>query len=366
MTTVAFVLVSWRPDIPAGMERAVAAHAAGLADAGHRAVIITADHTAPAIYRSATVAVLTTLKGTFPCDDATLRTAINVSADALRDELVAIFTRELVDVVVYIDALWGLGRIMPTHPRTRSILAVHVVGHDADLHAALTRQPAAVIAPSCTVLAEAAARAYDTGVWKIVPNALLTAPNPQPQHHRDQLFRYGPVRVLARLGPEKGVATLLQPRTAFDRPIEVALANAPFELTAGSQEHLLRQCQALAAKTPGVTIRSGLTWDEVPAWLGEASLVIVPSHAETFGLVALEAMAASTPVIAHDVGNLPALIDDGGVIVPRRHGADGLWRAARSLLSDAVRYRRTSRAAYYRSRDYWPALVANQLLKVVS
>ena len=87
MTTVAFVLVSWRPDIPAGMERAVAAHAAGLADAGHRAVIITADHTAPAIYRSATVAVLTTLKGTFPCDDATLRTAINVSADALRDEL---------------------------------------------------------------------------------------------------------------------------------------------------------------------------------------------------------------------------------------------------------------------------------------
>lgn len=44
----------------------------------------------------------------------------------------------------------------------------------------------------------------------------------------------------------------------------------------------------------------------------------------------------------------------------------GLWRAFRQVLADAISYTRTSRAAYYRSRDYWPALVANQLLKVVS
>jgi glycosyltransferase involved in cell wall biosynthesis len=77
-------------------------------------------------------------------------------------------------------------------------------------------------------------------------------------------------------------------------------------------------------------------------------------------------MAASTPVIAYDVGNLPELVADAGIIVARDDGPAGLWRAARLLLSDAVGYRRTSRAAYYRSRDYWPALVANQLLKVVS
>ncbi|GAA4729866.1 glycosyltransferase family 4 protein [Phytohabitans rumicis] len=366
MTTVAFVLVSWRPDVPAGMERAVAAHAVGLTKAGHSAVIVTADPTAPHSYRGATVATITALGGTFPCDDITLRAAVQQGRDTVRRELVTVFAREGVDVAVYVDALWGLGSIMPTRPQTRNVLAAHVVGHDTDLRAALTLEPAAVIVPSATVLTEATGRGYDSTTWKIVPNTLLTEPEPQPQRVRDHLYQYGPIRVLARLGPEKGVAALLAPRNQLDRPIEVALAKAPFEVTIGSQDDLLHNCQRLAVDTPGVTIQPGLNWDDVLAWLGGASVVIVPSHAETFGLVALEAMAAGTPVVAHGVGNLPALISDGGVLVPHQQGAAGLWRASRELLSDAVTYRRTSRAAYYRSPDYWPALVANQLLKVVS
>lgn len=366
MTTVAFVLVSWRPDVPAGMERAVAAHAAGLTAAGHHAVIITADHTAPSNYRGATVATLTALDGTFPCDDTTLRTGIHNATGELRRQLVTVFARERVDVAVYVDALWGLGAVMPAYPNTRNVLAAHVVGHDTDLHTALAREPKAVIAPTAAVLAQAVRRGYDTSTWKVVPNALLTVPEPQPPHTRGQLRQHGPIRVLARLGPEKGIAELLAPRTQPDRPIEVVLAHAPFEIIPGSQEHLLRRCQALIADQAAVTIQHGKTWDEVPTWLGGASLVIVPSHAETFGLVALEAMAAGTPVVAHDIGNLPALIGDGGVLVPHQDGPDGLWRASRELLADAVTYGRTSRAAYYRSRDYWPALVANQLLKVVS
>lgn len=366
MSTVAFVMVSWRPDVPAGMERAVAAHAVGLTKAGHKAVIVTADPTTPRSYRGATVATLSTLSGTFPCDDTLLRATIHHGRDAVRRELVAIFARERVNVAVYVDALWGLGNMMPSRPETRNVLAVHVMGYDSDLRAALAHQPATVIVPSATVAVQATERGYDSTAWKIVPNALLTEPGPQPQHARDHLRQRGPIRVLARLGPEKGVATLLAPRDRLDRPIEVALAKAPFEVATGSQDELLRTCQILAGDSPGVTVRPGLNWDDVLAWLGGASLVVVPSHAETFGLVALEAMAAGTPVVAHDVGNLPALVGDGGVVVPHHQGAAGLWRASRELLSDAVAYRRTSRAAYYRSRDYWPALVANQLLKVVS
>lgn len=144
------------------------------------------------------------------------------------------------------------------------------------------------------------------------------------------------------------------------------MAAAPFQTSEGSQHALWERCEALAGRSPGTTVRDGLPWDETAGWLSDASVVIVPSLAETFGLVALEALAASTPVIADDVGNLPELLADAGIIVARDDGPAGLWRAARLLLSDAVRYRRTSRAAYYRSRDYWPALVANQLLKVVS
>ncbi|MEU7961377.1 glycosyltransferase family 4 protein [Micromonospora humida] len=364
--TIAFVLVSWRPDVPAGMERAVIAHAAGLQDIQAGAVIVTADPAAPSIYHNVPIERLRSLDVRFPCDDATLRAATDASAETIGEELGRLFRQRQVHSVVYVDALWGLGRIMATRPGVRNVLAAHVVGHDADLQAALSRNPDAVIAPSATVLSEAAARGYDSSGWSVVPNTLLTLPGPQSPDDRYQLWATGPIRVLARLGPEKGVAELLDSITGFDRPIEVALADAPFELAAGSQEQVHLRCRALAAETPGVALRHGLAWHEVSTWLGGASVVIVPSHAETFGLVALEAMAAGTPVVAYDVGNLPSLIGDGGVVVPYQPRPENLWRAAQHLLADPVGYAAASRAAYYRSRDYWPALVANQLLKVVS
>jgi glycosyltransferase involved in cell wall biosynthesis len=366
MTTIAFILVSWRPDAPAGMERAVAAHAAGLVANGHHPVIITADPSAPATYRGAKVVTLNAINGLFPCDDNALRDAIDGASAALAGELTAAFDRHYVDIAIYVDALWGLGRIMPQHQHARNVLAAHVVGHDIDLTNALTRNPKLVIAPSRTVLDQGAARGLDTTRWKVVPNALLNEAPVQPEQDRDRLRHHGPVRILARLGPEKGVTELIDAHIHPGRPVEIALADAAFEDTAGSQHALLQQCRLLASGKPEVTVTSVLAWDDVPAWLGAAAVVIVPSLAETFGLVALEAMAMGTPVVAYDIGNLPALVGDGGVLVPYGHGPGALWRAARQLMTDPVQYRRTSRAAYYRSRDYWPALVADQLLKVVS
>ena len=109
----------------------------------------------------------------------------------------------------------------------------------------------------------------------------------------------------------------------------------------------------------------GLPWERVPGWLAGASLVIVPSLAETFGLVALEAMAAATPVIAFDIDNLPALIGGGGSLVAREHGHHGLWCAAEELLGDPLRSAQASRAAYDQAQDYRPAHVADLLVKVV-
>jgi len=74
-------------------------------------------------------------------------------------------------------------------------------------------------------------------------------------------------------------------------------------------------------------ILPGLPWHQVAGWLAASAVVIVPSLAETFGLVALEAMAGGTPVIAFDVDHLPALIGGGGSIVAREHGHVGLIRA---------------------------------------
>jgi len=56
---------------------------------------------------------------------------------------------------------------------------------------------------------------------------------------------------------------------------------------------------------------------ELPNWYRTADLVCVPSYSESFGLVALEAQACGTPVVATAVGGLRTAVADGisGVLV---------------------------------------------------
>jgi D-inositol-3-phosphate glycosyltransferase len=71
-------------------------------------------------------------------------------------------------------------------------------------------------------------------------------------------------------------------------------------------------------------------------WYRAASVVAVPSHNESFGLVALEAQACGTPVVATDVGGLRTAVRDGvsGLLVAGHDPAD--WSSA---LTKAVELR---------------------------
>lgn len=365
--TVAFLLASYTPDAPAGMERATAALAAGLRQLGHRAVILTAARQ-PRDELDPNVIELRTLTPEFPCDDNTLRHAIDTAGDSLRREIAALFERIGVDIAVYVDALWGLGRVGLRH-RARCVLAVHVVGHDQDLALALASAER-VIAPSATVLDQAAQRGYDTKDWATVPNALLHEHPPPDAAAREGLRARAPIRVLGRLGAEKNIAGLLDGARLLERRAEVIVADAGFESAPGAQAEERARCAYAAAHAPRAHVRyHGQPWKQVPAWLAEAAVVIVPSTRESFGLVALEAMSVGTPVVASAVDNLPALIgsgpEAGGVLVPRSHGEHALWRVAENILRDPLHYRDLSRAAYYRSRDFRPTIVADLCLKAV-
>lgn len=50
--------------------------------------------------------------------------------------------------------------------------------------------------------------------------------------------------------------------------------------------------------------------DELADWFRAASVLVMPSYSESFGLVAIEAQAAGTPVVAASVGGLPVAVRD--------------------------------------------------------
>ncbi len=105
--------------------------------------------------------------------------------------------------------------------------------------------------------------------------------------------------------------------------------------------------------------------DTLPYYYSAAEVLVMPSHYESFGMVALEAMACGTPVIASQVGGLAYLVRDGetGYHVPY-DSPDVLAEKLGALLGDeALRKRMGEQAASY-AREYSWEKVAERIVKV--
>lgn len=167
----------------------------------------------------------------------------------------------------------------------------------------------------------------------------------------------GPLLVFAgRLVHEKGVQTLidaLPPLREMHPDLCLAVAGT------GPHEAELRRRARQRRVARAVRWLGFVAEPELPAVLGAADLVVVPSTYEPFGIVALEAAVAGAPLVVAETGGLADLVEAG---VPAASFAPGdpaeLGTAVAKLLADPQNARRAAdRAARLVRRNYsWPAV----------
>lgn len=114
-----------------------------------------------------------------------------------------------------------------------------------------------------------------------------------------------------------------------------------------------------------VTFLGAQDQDALPDYYAAAEAVIMPSHYESFGMVALEAMACGTPVIASEVGGLAFLIKDGetGFHVPDRDPEVLAERICEIITNPLVRVEMGENAARYAQAYAWE-VIARRLVEV--
>ncbi|MDT0441368.1 glycosyltransferase family 4 protein [Streptomyces johnsoniae] len=381
---IAFVMLTYHSDEPAGIERSLASLAAGLRELGHHTLIIaadSADHVPdPHVVRLSSVS----FPRPVPYEEIPRLLA---GADAIGREVRRILADHRTDVVCWGDAVSGLGFLSPAGPGTRTALMVHFPRADEAMRQSLANKPDAVITVSPFMIEEAARAGLDSRAWHALPNALLVEGRAPSGARREELRRTGPVRVVARADPQKGVADLLRSLPpGLGRTVQVVLAKAGFELLPALQDRYLRECAELADTLDTVEILPPLPWGGVQEFLAGAAVALVPSTGpESFGNVAAEALSVGTPVVGFRMGHLPALVGAGGRAVefsapgddlPALRGPavhipsvarrmNALWSAAVELLGDESGYHEASRQALLRTTAYTPSGVAKEFLKIL-
>ncbi len=189
-----------------------------------------------------------------------------------------------------------------------------------------------------------------------------------PADHRMVLF-------VGRIEPLKGLDVLIEAIGRFcqhshieQRKLDLAIIGGEPEV---SPEHMTEEMARLKDLREKYGVKDMVTFlgkraqDTLPYYYSAAETVVVPSHYESFGMVALEAMACGTPVVASQVGGLAFLVKDGvtGYTVPVGD-PEALCCRLRSLMSDPELRARMGQQAAEFAREYSWDKIAAQIVEI--
>ncbi len=230
---------------------------------------------------------------------------------------------------------------------------------ESDLVVAVSRHEAAVVIGRC--------QADPERVVVVRPGVDLelfhpAAPSAAAHETIPEGVRPGYVLFAARLQPLKAPDLAIAAVAGLpedERPDLVLVGQAPADL-ADYEAELHRLADSTGTR---VAFLPGQDREGLARLLRHASVVLVPSYSETFGLIALEASASGVPVLAAAAGGLTEAICNThtGLLVPTHEPAD--WsEALGSLLRDPERRAEMGRTGRRRAEEMTWARAAEQTL----
>jgi D-inositol-3-phosphate glycosyltransferase len=173
------------------------------------------------------------------------------------------------------------------------------------------------------------------------------------------------VLFVGRLEPLKGVDVLIDAMSILARngsKARLLIAGGNLD---GDLAHLLRARVNEHRLNEMVRFLGAVDQMDLPNYYSAADICAMPSFYESFGMVAIEAMACGTPVVASRAGGLQFTVRDGdnGLLVPPGDSV-ALADAMHKLLSDPALCDRMGKAAISAAQDYSWDQVSRGILNI--
>jgi D-inositol-3-phosphate glycosyltransferase len=166
---------------------------------------------------------------------------------------------------------------------------------------------------------------------------------------------------VGRIAPIKGLETLLDGMArlrAGGSPAQLCIVGGDTDEPLNGHEGELRARLSRLDLGDTVTFVGAQPQDRLRTWYVAADATVLPSYYESFGMVALEAMACGSPVVASRVGGLQTTVRDRvtGVLVPD-HDAAALADALAGLLADPdLQWRLGREGVRWAAQHRWPCV----------
>jgi len=144
---------------------------------------------------------------------------------------------------------------------------------------------------------------------------------------------------VGRMEPLKGLDVLLGAAARLDDEPAFRVLVVGGDGNASDELRHLKGLSADLGIADRVSFTGPIGHDILPLYYNAADVCVVPSYYESFGLVALEAMACGTPVVASRVGGLSVTVRDGetGYLVPHHSPQPFAERVATLLADEGLR-----------------------------